>query len=211
MHSKLHFLGYRLTFYLLPPFKVGFNLHSLVYLCSYDTSKSVLSSTGHENNTAHVTVDLVNPFSADLHITQITSSVKSHGINLGSINQGVEFAAGGKKTSTSPALNLDMNLDPASIFSVTRALAVLAGLDTEQLDGIVQLGGYQYLQTTDDDSRNSTTKLKRKEAPDNGSFNKRDNIYTNFNLPNFIDTAFKQLRADVQLTSSVTIGELIDV
>ena len=104
-----------------------------------------------------------------------------------------------------------MNLDPASIFSVTRALAVLAGLDTEQLDGIVQLGGYQYLQTTDDDSRNSTTKLKRKEAPDNGPFNKRDNIYTNFNLPNFIDTAFKQLRADVQLTSSVTIGELIDV
>ena len=123
----------------------------------------------------------------------------------------MEFAAGGKKTSTSPALNLDMNLDPASIFSVTRALAVLAGLDTEQLDGIVQLGGYQYLQTTDDDSRNSTTKLKRKEAPDNGSFNKRDNIYTNFNLPNFVDTAFKQLRADVQLTSSVTIGELIDV
>ena len=46
----------------------------------------------------------------------------------------MEFAAGGKKTSTSPALNLDMNLDPASIFSVTRALAVLAGLDTEQLD-----------------------------------------------------------------------------
>lgn len=41
-----------------------------------------------------------------------------------------------------------MNLDPQTVFTVTRSLAVKAGLDTEQLDGIVQLGGYHYLDTT---------------------------------------------------------------
>ena len=45
-------------------------------------------------------------------------------------------------------LELNMNLEPNSIFTVTRALAVEAGLNTEQLDGIVQLGGYQYLKVT---------------------------------------------------------------
>lgn len=169
------------------------------------TALKVLTTTGHSDNIAHVTVDLVNPFTADLHITEINSSVKSHGINLGSINQTVQFPATGKKTSSSPALNLDMNLDPPSIFSVTRALAVVAGLDTEQLDGIVALGGYTYLQTTDDDSANSTSS-KRDVVPAARSIGKR-NIYTNFNLPNFVDAAFKQLRSDVELVSKVTIGE----
>lgn len=38
-----------------------------------------------------------------------------------------------------------MNFDPAALFTVTRALAVEAGLDPAPLDGIVQLGGIQYL------------------------------------------------------------------
>lgn len=41
-----------------------------------------------------------------------------------------------------------MNFDPAALFTVTRALAVEAGLDPAPLDGIVQLGGIQYLMTT---------------------------------------------------------------
>lgn len=41
-----------------------------------------------------------------------------------------------------------MNLDPASLFTVTRALAVEAGEDVAPLDGIVALGGYTYLMTT---------------------------------------------------------------
>lgn len=58
------------------------------------------------------------------------------------------FSAAGKDNTTSPNLNLDLNLAPEPLFTVTRRLAVEAGLDTEQLDGIVQLGGYQYLDTS---------------------------------------------------------------
>lgn len=128
--------------------------------------------------------------------------MSSHGINLGSIDQTLSFPADGKKTSTSPAINLDMNLDPPSIFSVTRKLATLAGLDTDQLDGIVALGGYQYIATTDEDDAANATKraLERMKKRDT-------NIFTNFNLPNFVDAAFKELRADIQLSSAVTIGE----
>lgn len=42
-----------------------------------------------------------------------------------------------------------MNFDPAALFTVTRALAVEAGLDPAPLDGIVQLGGIQYLSIGD--------------------------------------------------------------
>lgn len=112
----------------------------------------VLTTTGHENNTAHVTVNLNNPFSAGLTITKISSSVASHGLSLGTINQSLTFVADSKKTTSSPQLDFDMNLDPASIFTLTRALAVDAGLDTAQLDGIVQLGGIQYLTATSADN-----------------------------------------------------------
>lgn len=41
-----------------------------------------------------------------------------------------------------------MNFDPDALFTVTRALAVQAGLDVAPLDSIVQLGGYHYLSTS---------------------------------------------------------------
>ncbi len=129
---------------------------------------------------SHVTVNLVNPFSVALQITEITSSVTSHGIELGAIQQSVQFLAAAKMTSTSPTLNLNMNLDPPSIFSITRALAVDAGLDTAQLDEIVSLGGYQYLPTTNEDTPSN---MSSKRDLDNIS--KRANIFTGFNLPNF--------------------------
>ena len=58
-----------------------------------------------------------------------------------------------------------MNMDPAALFTVTHLCAVEAGLSTEQLDGIVGIGGYQYLQTTDTDGSGTSSK-------------KRGNIYT---------------------------------
>lgn len=45
-----------------------------------------------------------------------------------------------------------MNFDPAALFTVTRALALEAGLDVAPLDAIVQLGGIQYLSIMDDSS-----------------------------------------------------------
>ncbi len=164
----------------------------------------VLNSTGHDNNISHVTVDLVNPFTAGLKVTRVQSNVKSHGINLGGIDQPVTFDAAGHKTSTSPEFDFNLNLDPPSIFSVTRKLATLAGLSTDQLDGIVALGGYQYIATTDDDNAPTNVSVN---GSGNSTRSKRDmNLYTNFNLPDFVNKAFKQLRADVELTSLVSIG-----
>ena len=97
-----------------------------------------------------------------------------------------------------------MNLDPATLFSLTRALAVDAGLGTDQLDGIVTLGGYTYVTTTDQDDPPSRRSLP--PVLTDGIEKRAPNIYTNFNLPDYVQTAFKELRADVNLTSAVTIG-----
>jgi len=115
----------------------------------------VLSNTGKGSNISHVTVALSNPFSAALQVTKVTSTVTSFGIPLGSIEQDVNFEAKPHTTSQSPVLNLDMNFDPAALFTVTRALAVEAGLDVEPLDQIVQLGGIQYLQISGDNTNSN--------------------------------------------------------
>ncbi|KZV76329.1 hypothetical protein PENSPDRAFT_747787 [Peniophora sp. CONT] len=164
-------------------------------------SLQVLNSTGHSDNITHVTVALANPFTAGLQISQVTSNVSYEGLTLGHINTGTNFSASGKASTTSPDLNLDLNLDPQTLFTVTRSLAVKAGLDTEQLDGIVQLGGYHYLDTTSQKREVVEAQIAAR------SLEKRDNIYTGFDLPTFVDGAFKKLTSDVELTSTVTIGQ----
>ncbi|KAL1743139.1 hypothetical protein HDZ31DRAFT_83635 [Schizophyllum fasciatum] len=154
----------------------------------------VPASIGEKDNVSQVTVDLANPFSADLQITSVSSSIKSWGLDLGSIDMGTDFSAKSNTTTTSQELNLNLNMDPETLFTLTRALAVQSGQGTSQLDGIVALGGYEYLFTTDNSSNS------------NGQ-DKRDNIYTGFELPPFVQKAFKELHSDVQLTAGVTIGE----
>jgi hypothetical protein len=107
----------------------------------------VLPTTGRENNISHVAVTLNNPFSAALEITKVSSNVSYEGIPLGHINQAISFDIASNSTTKSPELNLDMNFDPSALFTVTRSLAVQAGLDVIPLDAIVKLGGYSYLQT----------------------------------------------------------------
>lgn len=109
----------------------------------------MLSTTGTDNNISHVTVSLANPFSAVLHITKISSTVNSFGIPLGTIDSKTNFLSAPKTTTVSPILNLAMNFDPAALFTLTRSLAVEAGLDVAPLDEIVQLGGIQYLSTAE--------------------------------------------------------------
>lgn len=168
----------------------------------------VLSTTGRENNISHVTVSLENPFSAPLRITQISSTVTSHGILLGSIHTNTDFLSAPHSTTESPILDLDMNFDPAALFTVTRALAVEAGLDPAPLDGIVQLGGIQYLSLGDQPP------VKRQDSSVFvyvSSSCKGDYILTTcsgFNLPSFVQTAFKKLQSDVQITSELSIGRL---
>ena len=160
----------------------------------------MLETTGWVNNTAHVTVDMVNPFTAGLQIKRISSAVSSHGVPLGTIDQAISFTSDGKSTTTSPDIDLQMNLDPSSVFSLTRRLAVQAGLGTDQLDGIVALGGYSYITTTDADSGTSDSS--------SNSTKRATNLYTGFNLPDFVDAAFKELRSTVQLTADLTIGRV---
>lgn len=84
-----------------------------------------------------------------------------------------------------------MNFDPAALFTVTRALSVEAGLNVAPLDSIVQLGGIQYLTTTGNQP----------------STERRGSIFSGFDLPTFVQTAFKKLQSDVELSVDVTIGD----
>ncbi|KAF9562634.1 hypothetical protein CPC08DRAFT_706528 [Agrocybe pediades] len=153
----------------------------------------ILSSTGKQSNISHVTVTLSNPFSAALQVTKVSSTVTSFGIPLGSIEQDVNFESKPHATTQSPELNLDMNFDPAALFTVTRALAVEAGLDVDPLDQIVQLGGIQYLP------------IPGGNAPSNRK--RQANVFKGFDLPSFVQKAFKQLKSDVTLSTDVTIGD----
>ncbi|PPQ99716.1 hypothetical protein CVT24_009699 [Panaeolus cyanescens] len=151
----------------------------------------ILPTTGKENNISHVTVSLDNPFSAPLEITKVSSSVSAFGISLGTIDQDVSFRTAPNSTTESPELDLNMNFDPNALFTVTRALAVEAGLDVAPLDAIVRLGGFHYLSTT-----NAPVPSKRQA-----------DLFANFDLTTFVNTAFKKLTSDVQLSTDVTIGD----
>ncbi|KAF8629168.1 hypothetical protein AX17_005753 [Amanita inopinata Kibby_2008] len=150
---------------------------------------TVLPTTG-QNNISHVSVSLTNPFSADLHITHIKSNVSSFGIPLGVIDTAVDFHVSGRSTTKSPPLDLALNLDPSALFTLTRNLAVEANLNVEPLDAIVKLGGYQYL------------------SPVSGPPSKRQSsLFRGFDLPSFVQTAFKHLKSDVQITTNLAIGD----
>jgi hypothetical protein len=81
----------------------------------------------------------------------IHSTVTSHGLNLGTINTKTNLPAAGHSTTESPTLDLNMNLDPPTVFTLLRRLAVDSGESTAQLDEIVQPGGIQYVASTDAD------------------------------------------------------------
>ncbi|KAF8525642.1 hypothetical protein JB92DRAFT_3093617 [Gautieria morchelliformis] len=110
-----------------------------------------LNTTGKQNNMAHVNVNLKNPFSAGLTITSINSMVMSHRLSLGTIQTSTNFPASGKSTTTSPMLDLNMNLEPPTIFTPLRRLTAQAGQRTDQIDVIVSLGGIQYISSSDAD------------------------------------------------------------
>lgn len=171
--------------------KVNTTLPGLDVSLINSTTLVILPTTGYANNISSVTVNLLNPFTAALDITSINSSVSSYGIPLGTIETATNFPSNGHSVTTSPSLPLDMNLDPPALFTLLRALAVSVGLPTVQIDGIVQLGGYQYLPTTNETE--STGKgddqgllppgvavLDERGWVDEAftSVEKRDNIYT---------------------------------
>lgn len=177
------------------------------------TALEVLSTTGYNNdNTTHVTVSLVNPFSSALTITYVNSNVSAFGIPLGAINTQTTFDSKGNSTTVSPNLDMIINLDPPSLFTVLRVLAVQAGLPTEQIDGIVALGGYTYLpvrNTTTNTTSSISTSVFGRDLLDmevSHELGKRSNVYTGFVLPPFVDKAFALLKADIELVSNLLVG-----
>ncbi|KAF7298203.1 hypothetical protein HMN09_01042200 [Mycena chlorophos] len=158
----------------------------------------ILSTTGVSNNISHVTVSLKNPFTTGLEITSVSSTVSAFGINLGTINSTTSFSNPGKQTTTSPELDLDMNFDPATLFSLTRRLAIEAGLSVAPLDAIVSLGGITYLP----EAATSSQPISSRDISARDS-----NVFSGWDLPTFVQAAFKKLQSDVALTAGVTIGE----
>ena len=133
------------------------------------TRATVLPTTGHANNITHTTVSLANPFTAALDVTHVHAGVTFQGLTLGTVDSGTAFASEGKSTTRSPALDLSLNMDPQTLFTVTHALAQEAGLDTAQLDAIVGLGGYRYL---------SLNGEARREVLGEVEMERRDNLFT---------------------------------
>lgn len=134
---------------LLPAFKtmnIDVSLPGLDSKLLNSAKLIVLPTTGRVNNIAHTTVNLNDPFTSGFSIMSVKSNVQAHGISLGSIQQDTNFAVSGHSSADSPNLDFNLNLDPPSMFTLVRLLAVEAGLGTEQLDGIVELGGYHYIQ-----------------------------------------------------------------
>ncbi|KAI0710861.1 hypothetical protein C8Q76DRAFT_623714 [Earliella scabrosa] len=182
---------------LLEAFKslnISTNLPALKTKLLNSASLEVLETTGHENNIAHAVVSLANPFTSDLEITRVRSNVTFHGITLGTIDQAVTFASAGNSTTDSPDLNLDMNMDPEALFTVARILAGEAGLNTDPIDAIVELGGYQYI--ADVNGRKKREIMERQQ-----------NLFSGFDLPSYVDTAFGKLSSDVHLLADVNIGD----
>ncbi|GAA6027071.1 hypothetical protein JCM8097_006088 [Rhodosporidiobolus ruineniae] len=188
---------------------------------------TVLSSTGVSDDFADSTVSLANPFTTQLDVTNIQSNITSYGLFVGSIVTDTNFQAQGKANSDSPTLPFNLNLYPPDIFSLLRALAVDAGLATEQIDGIVALGGYEYVATTPNPASSRRRRAKRSETPlalgavdslreqarlmSGFEGEKRDlqkrNIYTGFDLPSYVLEAFAGLEVNVDLLSRLNIGD----
>lgn len=130
---------------------------------------TVLDSTGITDSIANSVVQLANPFSSGLTITQITANASSKGIYLANINQALQFVANGKVTSQSPNIPLSLNLYPPDIFGLLRGLVVQSGQDPAPLDGVVALGGYTYTPTTAANG-NTPTVQRREIGSDSSSF-----------------------------------------
>ncbi|WFD23341.1 hypothetical protein MEQU1_002030 [Malassezia equina] len=178
-------------------------------------SLKVLPTTGVKNDVSQTLVSLNNPFTAGIKITHIQANVTAHGINVAQVDTGINFVGNGKSVTQSPPFDLHLNLYPPDLFALVRAFAVDAGMDTKQLDGIVKIGGYTYTPTS---SANTSPKQRRAldlpemiEDEESASLNvleRRDqNMYTGFNIADFVQQAFAKATIDMEILSSANIGE----
>ena len=185
-------------------------------------SLEVLRTTGVTDDVANLSVALKNPFTADLHLTHLQANATSHGIYVGTIDSPLNFLAKGKDVSESEQVALHMNLYPPDIFGLVRSLAIDAGESTKQLDGILSVGGYTPTKGTDANSPKSKRDMPEESEEDyalesvapvaatNGSVHtlskRRQNIFTNFNLPDYVNKAFNNAKMDLVVQPELTVG-----
>ncbi|KAG2183772.1 hypothetical protein INT43_006783 [Umbelopsis isabellina] len=146
-------------------------------------------STGY----ASTIVTMSNPFTAGFSITKVISAVTYAGMPVGNIDTDVgsnPITIGGKSTGNTPGLAIKMNLEPAAIALLLRENAASAGLDLQPLDGLLTLGGFSI----------------------NGQQNVQASadVFNGFNVTTFVINAMKNLHIDLQLQSTLVIGQYVN-
>ncbi|KAI7888807.1 uncharacterized protein EV154DRAFT_447271 [Mucor mucedo] len=142
------------------------------------------------SGTVGVKVSIANPFSSGLSITKVTAAATLSGMPVGNIDQDISnnpFVIPGKVTAESQDLDMNLNVEPASIALLLRTLAVKADMDTRSLDALLGLGGFE---------------IAGMEAVGSDS-----SLFANFNISNYVMEAMKALKVDLSLTSGLSIGQ----
>ncbi|ORX61810.1 hypothetical protein DM01DRAFT_1365756 [Hesseltinella vesiculosa] len=146
-----------------------------------------------QTSTVEVSVVIANPFTAGLAISKVQSSATYKGMPVGNINQDISnnpFVIGGHANGTSPQLNMQMNMEPGAVALLMRDLAVDAHLDTNALDALLGMGGF-HIQGQQD------------IAP-------QASVFAGFNISDFVIKAMTALKTDLDLTSTLHVGDYVD-
>jgi uncharacterized protein GlcG (DUF336 family) len=137
-----------------------------------------------------VKVSIANPFTTGLSITKVIAAATFAGMPVGNIDQDISsnpFVIPGKATAESQLLNMNMNIEPASVALLLRTLAVQANMNTRSLDALLGLGGFS---------------ISGQE-----SINPDPSLFTNFNISAYVMDAMKALKVDLSLSSGLSIGQ----
>ncbi|KAI8149170.1 hypothetical protein BJV82DRAFT_209695 [Fennellomyces sp. T-0311] len=150
-------------------------------------AKLTVNEDSPQTGIVSVRVSIADPFSAALSITNVISSATYHGMPVGNINQDISgFNVGGHSTAISPVLSMQMNIQPAAIALLLRTLAIDAHMDTRALDTLLSMGGFGGERSTD------------------------PNLFTGFNITNYVMQAMQTLAVDLQLSAGLRIGDYVD-
>ncbi|CAO3610280.1 unnamed protein product [Cunninghamella blakesleeana] len=140
-----------------------------------------------------VSVNISNPFTADLAITSVKSAATFNNQPVGNINQDVSknpITIKGHTSTLSQQLDMSMNLDPTAIATLIRGLAVQSKLDTKPIDALFKMGGIK--------------------VPGQEDVNPDPSLFKGFNISSFTMEAMKALKVNLNLVSGLQVGEYTD-
>ncbi|KAM3579635.1 hypothetical protein VKS41_008087 [Umbelopsis sp. WA50703] len=146
-----------------------------------------------QTTVAGTSVTIANPFSAGLSITQVKAAVTYAGMPVGNIDADISsnpIVVGGKATTPSPSIPIEMNLAPASVALLLRENAQSAGLDLQPIDALLTMGGFNIQGQQHIDPTPA--------------------LFQSFNISDFVIQALANLHVDLQLESLLNIGQYSD-